>query len=127
MLVLLFWLALLLLLLIIFKSLVLSNLLNDACVSKIMLGFLTIVPQFTVDTVFLLLHCSTDVNGFDTDVTKIGAVAFFVSFFVTLNALILLLLLLLVLFWLLLLLFFTLAKTNWFEWFCAPPLARPLS
>lgn len=127
-------LLLLLLLFIIFKSLVLSNLLNDACVSKIMLGFLTIVPQF--DDTVLLLHCNTDVSG--VDVTKIGAVTVLASVFETLigvagaavaavaAALLLLRLMTLLL---LQLLFFTLAKTNWFEWFCGVPLAfdRPLS
>lgn len=94
------------LLFIIFKSLALSNLLNDVCVSRIMPGFLTIVPQFVPDVLF---NCSTEVNGDDTDVTKIGAATFVSLFIMTLvfaSPLI----------WL----FFTLAKTNWFGWFCTP-------
>ena len=65
------------LLLITFKSFELSNLLSEACVSKMIPGFLTIVPFCNVDDDDIddddvLLHCNTVIDGDET-----------VSFFVT--------------------------------------------
>lgn len=74
------------LLLITFKSFALSSLLSEACVSKMIPGFLTIVPllydDVVDDDIDVLLHCNTVVKGDATDVTKIGG-AIFVSVFVT--------------------------------------------
>lgn len=64
------------LLLITFKSLELSNLLSEACVSKMIPGFLTIVPFCNVfdgvDEDDVLLHCNTVVKAD-------GAVSFLVT------------------------------------------------
>lgn len=84
------------LLLITFISLALRSLLSDACVSKMIPGFLAIAPLLAADELLLF---STDVSGVETDVTRIDGAIPFVSVFVVFVSLIT---------WLL----FTLATTN---------------